>query len=137
MPRLYISATHQHAGKTTTSLGLFQLFQKMGKEVRFIKPIGQRYLERSGIKVDEDALLFSELLECKTPLSAMSPVAIPRGFTEEYIFSGDRASIYDEIDSAMMQIDDGSDVSIIELKFSSFSVLITAVLECRGIAPPV
>ena len=114
MSRIYISATAQHAGKTTTSLGLYKLFEQQGKSVNYIKPIGQRSLVYHGHEVDEDAVLFKKNLKCKTPLEAMSAVTVPKGFTEKYIFHRNKAEIYDAIDRAVMQLDETSDMTIIE-----------------------
>ena len=114
MDRIYISATAQHAGKTTTSLGLYKLFEKMGKSISYIKPVGQRSLTYQGHEVDEDAILFKENLKCKTPIEAMTAVTVPKGFTEKYIFNRNKAQIYDEIDQAVMMLDENTDMTIIE-----------------------
>ncbi|MDI6606006.1 MAG: AAA family ATPase, partial [Candidatus Omnitrophota bacterium] len=52
MKKIFIAATKQNDGKTTVSLGLIRNFQETFKRVGFIKPIGQRYLEEEGLKVD-------------------------------------------------------------------------------------
>lgn len=114
MSRLYISATHQHDGKTTVSLGLYALFRKLGKRVHFIKPVGQRYVEIEGLKADEDAILFKHVFHEDLDLSAMSPIAVPSGFTEHYIFHRDRHAIYGEIDRAISQVDHDVDITIVE-----------------------
>jgi hypothetical protein len=114
MTRLYVSATLQHDGKTTTSLGLHAAFQRMGLGVQFIKPVGQRTLDLEGHRIDEDALLFQRLFHKDSPLHPMSPVAVPRGFTQHYIFHRDRDALYAQIDAAMREIDRGADLTIIE-----------------------
>ncbi|MBN2712433.1 MAG: AAA family ATPase [Planctomycetes bacterium] len=115
MTRLYIAATQQHDGKTTTSLGLIKLFTSMGKKVHFIKPVGQRYMEMDGHRIDEDAVLMQHVFGSDNiSLAAMSPVAVPRGFTEEYIFNRDPKHIYDEIDRAVSEVDKDVDVTIVE-----------------------
>lgn len=114
MTRLYVSATQQHDGKTTTSLGLFKSFQKLGKRVHFIKPVGQRYMVKDGHKIDEDAVLMQHVFGEDVSLAAMSPVAVPRGFTAEYIFNRDPKSLYDQIDAAVAEVDRDVDVTIVE-----------------------
>ncbi len=114
MDRIYISATAQHAGKTTTSLGLYKLFENLGKTVSYIKPVGQRSLTYQGYEVDEDAVLFKENLKCETPVEAMTAVTVPKGFTEKYIFNRNKAQIYDDIDRAIMSLDENVDMTIIE-----------------------
>ncbi len=114
MSRLYVSATQQHDGKTTMSLGLHRLFEKMGKRVHFIKPVGQRYIEHDGCKVDEDAYLFQELFDHDVSLAAMSPVTVPRGFTQEYIFDPKPEILYAGIDAAMIEVGRDVDLMLIE-----------------------
>ena len=114
MHRIFISATAQHAGKTTTSLGLYKLFENLGRSVSYIKPVGQRSLTYQGHVIDEDAVLFKENLKCKTPLEAMTAVTVPKGFTEKYIFNRNKAEIYDEIDKAVIRLNENSDMTIIE-----------------------
>ena len=44
-PRVFIAATRQNDGKTTTSLGLIAALQKNFPRVGYIKPVGQRFVE--------------------------------------------------------------------------------------------
>ena len=61
MKRLYIAATNQHVGKTTTCLGLVSGLMKRSKSVGFLKPIGQEHVEiDTGIHVDKDVVLFKD-----------------------------------------------------------------------------
>jgi len=87
VPRIFISATGQNAGKTTFSLGLIAALLKRFKRIGFIKPIGQRYLMEQGFKVDEDSILIEKVFGISHGLSIkdLSPVAVERGFTEKYI----------------------------------------------------
>ncbi len=114
MQRIYISATGQHAGKTATALGLYNLFEELGNTVNYIKPVGQRSLTYQGYEMDEDAVLFKEHLKCQTPLHALTAVTVPKGFTEQYIFNRQKALIYNAIDRAMMRLGANSDVTLIE-----------------------
>ena len=50
-PRVFIAATRQNDGKTTTSLGLIAALQQHFPRVGFIKPVGQRFVEVEGHKV--------------------------------------------------------------------------------------
>ena len=116
MTRLFVSATRQHDGKTTTSLGLYCAFKQLGFRLRvhFIKPVGQRYLEKNGLQVDEDAMLFKHVFQDDSDISAMSPVAVPRGFTREYIFNRNPDELYRKIDDAIAKIEHNADITIIE-----------------------
>jgi BioD-like phosphotransacetylase family protein len=85
MRQLYLAATGQNRGKTTTSLGLFDGFRRRGFRTGFMKPVGQRTIIQDGVPADEDAVLVKSIFGLSEPLSAMSPVHIPRGFTKAYI----------------------------------------------------
>src|SRR6202046_1720501 len=84
-PRLFIAATEQNAGKTTTSLGLFSALKKRRGRMGFIKPVGQRFVEVEGKRIDEDTVLMDQTFGVKTPLEAMSPIAVETDFTRNYI----------------------------------------------------
>jgi BioD-like phosphotransacetylase family protein len=83
--RLYVAATHQHGGKTTCSLGFVKSFSQLGHKVGFIKPVGQRYVTVDGQQIDEDSLLLQDVCEIHCPLKDMSPLAVERSFTREYL----------------------------------------------------
>lgn len=86
MRHLYLAATGQNRGKTTTSLGLLDIFLREGLRTGFMKPVGQRtVVDESGIPADEDAVLVKAVYDLREPMAAMSPVHIPRGFTKAYI----------------------------------------------------
>jgi BioD-like phosphotransacetylase family protein len=83
--RVFVAATQQNDGKTTTSLGLFAaLRQKIGR-IGFIKPVGQRFVEVDGLRIDEDSVLIDQTYGVQTPLDAMSPIAVEPDFTRRYI----------------------------------------------------
>ncbi len=85
--KVYIGATRQNDGKTITCMGLIAALKKRVSRVGYIKPVGQRYVEVDGHKIDEDAVLIKEVYGVEGDLTDMSPVAIPRHFTEQYIDS--------------------------------------------------
>ncbi|MCU0652384.1 MAG: AAA family ATPase [Candidatus Omnitrophica bacterium] len=114
MKKVFIAATKQNDGKTTASLGLICNFQNEFKKVGFIKPIGQRYLEEEGQKIDEDSLLIEEVCGIKCGLKDMSPIAVERGFTEKYIAKPDKNSISDQIKKAFNRVSKNQDLVIIE-----------------------
>src|SRR5947209_19817227 len=84
-PRIFVAATEQNAGKTTTSLGLFSALQKSRGRIGFIKPVGQRFIEVEGKRIDEDTVLIDQTFGVHTPLEAMSPIAVEPDFTRRYI----------------------------------------------------
>ncbi len=84
-PRVFVAATQQNDGKTTTSLGLFAALRKRLGRIGFMKPVGQRFEEIEGKRIDEDSVLIDQTFGVATPLEAMSPIAVEPDFTRRYI----------------------------------------------------
>ena len=82
---LFVAATRQNDGKTMTSVGLFSSIQKRFDSVAYMKPVGQQYELVDNQKVDKDAVLFKKIYDLQESFSDMSPMAIPKGFTQEFI----------------------------------------------------
>ncbi len=85
MKKVFIGATRQNDGKTVISLGLMHALGRRAATIGFIKPVGQQYLVVDGEKIDKDVVLMSQIYNLPDRLVDMSPIAIPAGFTEEYI----------------------------------------------------
>jgi len=118
---IYVAATRQHVGKTTTSLAIMSGLQKRFDKVGFIKPVGQVCLtvqdeEGFSIEVDKDVVVVRnhfKLDHCK--YSDMSPVRIPPGYTKDYIDGFiSRSSQRTDILDAFHSIDCSSDVVLCE-----------------------
>ena len=112
--KFYIAATRQNDGKTLACLGITAALKKRFQNVGYIKPVGQRFIEIDGHKIDEDALLFKNVYNLSCDLQNMSPVAVPHGFTEAYIDNPDRESISNSITKSFEAIDNASDVVVVE-----------------------
>ena len=82
---IYVAASGQHVGKTTSTLGLVSAFHRMGVNVGYCKPVGQKMMEVGNIKVDKDALLFSDLLGFTIKPELHSPVILGAGSTSQYL----------------------------------------------------
>ena len=83
--KVFVAATGQDQGKTTVSLGLMSAFHDRCPPVGFIKPVGQRYVEVNGVRVDEDVALMRAIFPAECELADMSPVTVDRSFTRDYI----------------------------------------------------
>ena len=72
-PRVFIAATRQNDGKTTTSLGLIAALQQHYRRVGYIKPVGQRFVEIEEQKIDEDTVLMDAVyrLDCPDPVPVL------------------------------------------------------------------
>lgn len=111
---IYVAATRQNDGKTVTALGLVLALQKRVGRVGYIKPVGQHYLEVDGAKIDKDAVLIREAARLEGSLCDMSPVAVPRGFTEHYLDEPHPESLKSRILEAYDRASAGADVTVIE-----------------------
>src|SRR5919198_3134165 len=83
--RVFIAATRQNDGKTTTSLGLIAALQQYYPRVGYIKPVGQRFVEIAEQKIDEDTVLMDSVYQLNCPLVEMSPIAVEPDFTRRYL----------------------------------------------------
>lgn len=125
---IYVAATRQHVGKTTTSLallsGLMERFPK--NRVGFIKPVGQQSVVVSlvdegkqtsrEIMVDKDAALVKQYFQLSNvSYDHISPVLIPAGYTRDYldgkITSKDQITC---IQNAFQSIQNQSDIVLCE-----------------------
>lgn len=85
LKNLYVAATSQHVGKTTSTLGIAASFLKAGINTGYCKPVGQKHLEIKGSVVDKDAVLFADLLKLDISPDMHSPVILGRGETSRYL----------------------------------------------------
>jgi BioD-like phosphotransacetylase family protein len=113
-PRIFVAATRQDDGKTTTSVGLFAALQKRLPNIGYIKPVGQRFVEVEGLKIDEDSVLINDTYRVRTPLRAMSPIAVEPDFTRRYLSGGNTKQLHDEVQRAFDEASWEKDFVIIE-----------------------
>jgi BioD-like phosphotransacetylase family protein len=99
-PRIFVAATRMDDGKTTTSVGLFAALQQRFPRMGFIKPVGQRFVEIEGAKIDEDTVLMNDTYSVRTPLRAMSPIAVEPDFTRRYLSGGITHQLHDRVRTA-------------------------------------
>ncbi|MEM9525399.1 MAG: AAA family ATPase, partial [Bacteroidota bacterium] len=85
LDRLYIAATSQHVGKTTSTLGLMAAIRARTNKVSYCKPVGQEFVELGDLRVDKDALLFARGMDFELKAEVHSPVIIGRGVTAKYL----------------------------------------------------
>jgi dethiobiotin synthetase len=83
--KLYVAATGQHVGKTTSTLGLVYALRKMGHNVGYCKPVGQEFVDLGNLRADKDALLFSSFMDFQLDASIHSPVILGSGATSAFI----------------------------------------------------
>jgi len=112
--RVFLAATGQNRGKTTTSVGLTAAIRERGLRVGFLKPVGQRYLVVDGTRADEDAVLMQEVFDLPDALNDMSPVTLPRGFTTDFIMGRIAEDLEGQVATAFGRVAGGKDLVVIE-----------------------
>ncbi len=103
-PRVFIAATRQNEGKTTTSLGLASALQAHFRRIGYIKPVGQRFVNVDAQKIDEDTILMDRVYQLKCPLVDMSPIAIDPDFTRKYLESSNYDILVGKIQQAFDRV---------------------------------
>lgn len=83
--RLFVAATNQNDGKTTSSLGFVKGFGRLAKSVGFVKPVGQRFIQVNSSKIDEDSLLVQQACGLDYPHGEMRSVAVEPDFTRRFL----------------------------------------------------
>ncbi len=89
---LYVAATSQHVGKTTSTLGLVTAFLHQQIDVGYCKPVGQKFVDIHNLRVDKDALLFSDVMKFDLAPELHSPVILGPGVTADFL---DYPHLYD------------------------------------------
>src|SRR3954463_11297461 len=84
MRHVYLAATGQNRGKTTVSLGVMDGFRRRGLSTGVMKPLRHAAKLEDGVPAGEDSVLMRHVFGLDESLGQMSPVHIPRGFTQTY-----------------------------------------------------
>lgn len=103
-PRVFIAATRQNDGKTTTSLGLLAALKERHPRIGYIKPVGQRFVEIEEQKIDEDTVLMDRVYQLDCPLVDMSPIAVEPDFTRKYLESANYDVLVKRIQKAFDRV---------------------------------
>ncbi|MCW5554780.1 MAG: AAA family ATPase [Verrucomicrobiae bacterium] len=103
-PRVFIAATRQNDGKTTTSLGLIAALQQHFPRIGYIKPVGQRFVEIEEQKIDEDSVLMDAVYRLNCPLVDMSPIAVEPDFTRKYLLAANNEALVRRIQTAFDRV---------------------------------
>ena len=111
---LFVAATSQHVGKTTSTLGLAASFKKAGINTGYCKPVGQQHVELKGSVVDKDAVLFADLLKLDIEPQIHSPVIIGKGATTAYLDNPTKFDLKSKILSAREILESEHDATIYE-----------------------
>lgn len=114
MRNVYIAASSQHVGKTTSTLGLVSALIKRGYKVGYCKPVGQKSLEVDNLRVDKDTVLFADLIDFSLDPKLHSPVILGRGATTRILEHPEEFDLEKDIKRAAEEMDRLHDVVIFE-----------------------
>lgn len=114
MKNIYVAATSQHVGKTTSTLGLVSLMKNLGIKVGYCKPVGQQFVDVRNSQVDKDALLFSDVMDFELDAHIHSPVILGKGATEAYLDHPENYPYPEQIVKAKKILDDAFEMVIYE-----------------------
>ena len=84
---IYVAASSQHVGKTTSTLGLVSSFLQKGLNIGYCKPVGQKFLGLQNLFVDKDTLLFADLIHFDIEPEHHSPIILPSSTVRDLIKS--------------------------------------------------
>ena len=84
---VFVAATRQHVGKTSTCLGLLKGLTSRYTHIGYIKPVGQQsVLVGNNLRVDKDVRVAKEIFHLsRCNYADMSPVVIPPGYTKDFL----------------------------------------------------
>lgn len=111
---IYVAATSQHVGKTTSTLGLVSAYMKKGLNVGYCKPVGQKYLDLANLRVDKDTILFADLIHFDIIPELHSPVILGKGYTKKYLNSPEKYDLDKAIINAKDELSDRNELVIYE-----------------------
>jgi hypothetical protein len=113
--KIFIAATGQNCGKTTTSLSLMHLAKKKYGRVGFIKPVGPKPVQVGELWADKDAALIAGVYGLEEQLPLMSPVVLQPDTTRQLLDGKFPAAILEkQILDAIAELDKSCDFLIIE-----------------------
>lgn len=111
---LYVAASRQHVGKTTSTLGLAYCLMRLGLDVGYSKPVGQSYVDLSELRVDKDTILFADLIRFDINPKVHSPVILGRGATTSYLDNPDAFNYKERILEAKEHLERNKELCIYE-----------------------
>lgn len=112
---LYIAATGQHVGKTTSTLGIVAALKGMGiQNLGYCKPMGQELIKVDKFRVDKDAFLFSKIMGFELAANIHSPVTLHRGVTTSFIEDPAQFNFAERIQAAADYLQAQCDITVYE-----------------------
>ncbi len=112
--KVYIAATNQHVGKTTSTLGLMDALNKRNRNVGYCKPCGEKFLEVEGHRVDKDAVLFADIMNFPLEPRIHSPIIAGGSMVTDYIDNPNYEELTNALQNAKKVLEARHDVMVYE-----------------------
>ena len=114
MKKIYVAATGQHVGKTTSTLGLVSNLRARGFQTGYCNPVGQEYLTVDGKIADKDAVLFAQVVGFDIIPEIHSPVVLARGATKAFLDDPSQFHYESLLQGAASQLEAVNDIMVYE-----------------------
>ena len=114
MKKIYVAATGQHVGKTTSTLGIVSNLRQRGFRTGYCKPVGQEYLTVDGKIADKDAVLFAQVVGFNIIPEIHSPVVLARGATKAFLDDPSQFHYTEHLRDAATQLEAANDIMVYE-----------------------
>lgn len=111
---IYVAASSQHVGKTTTTLGIVASLISDDLEVGYCKPVGQQFLDINNLRVDKDTLLFSDLIHFDLEPEIHSPVILGPGATTAFLDNPEKYQLEERLVKADKTLAERHEITIYE-----------------------
>ncbi|KUF87485.1 hypothetical protein AM588_10003385 [Phytophthora nicotianae] len=130
---VYVAATRQHVGKTSTCVGLLQGLTSRLDRIGFLKPVGQESVavEGGSLRVDKDVAVAKEVFKLDTCNYAdMSPVVIMPGYTKRFLDGHITVeSQLDKIRTSFKRITEANEFTVVE---GTGHTGVGSIVECNN-----
>lgn len=114
MKKIFVAATGQHVGKTTSTLGLVANLIQAGINTGYCKPVGQKHINLNDLVADKDAVLFSKVIGFQLDPSLHSPVILGSGVTAKFIENPSTYHFKDAVIAAANELESNYEMVVYE-----------------------
>jgi hypothetical protein len=113
--KIFVAATGQNCGKTTTCLSILHMAGRRYGRIGFIKPVGPKPALYGDTLVDKDAALMAQVYGLGEDLEFMSPVVLEAGSTKKILDGEIREDrLMEKIERACAEMEKRCDFLVIE-----------------------
>ncbi|GAB4416656.1 MAG: hypothetical protein OHK0039_26160 [Bacteroidia bacterium] len=112
--KIYVAATSQHVGKTTSTLGLIHTLRERGYNIGYCKPVGQQFIDVGPSRADKDAMLFASSMNFDLIPEVHSPVILGAGATTAYLDNPEQYPFQNKVVKASKILEKKHDVVVYE-----------------------